>query len=110
MIASETVIGIDEERDLYATFRPATGTLTLASCTVSLYDSGGAAAGDPVVSGAAATGITSLASAAPQAWYTFKATTLALVPGLYRLAFRSVDSNSRKRKETLWVNVLRAYE
>src|ERR1041385_2204479 len=109
MDAYETM-RIGEVRDLEGVFTPESGTITLSSATVSLYDASGAIAGD--VDEADATGITSGASAAPVAWYTFDLTDdgLGINAGLYTLTLSAVDSDGKDYITSIGVRVKNAYD
>ena len=106
MADADITIRLHEQRNIYVTLTPASGTLTISSATVTLYDSAGSVAGS--VSAASATGITSGASAAPMAWFLLKPTVLALSAGCYELAFIVTDSSGIIYEPVVLVVVLGA--
>jgi hypothetical protein len=91
------ILRLKEKRNVYADIAPASGTETIVSVTVTLYDSSGAVAGavsaTPIVQGTNG-GWTVAASADPQAWYRMDPTTLGISAGYYSLAFVITDSAS----------------
>lgn len=82
---------LSEKRNARVTITPQSPatTLTIASATVTLYDSSGNVAGG--VSAASATFDTG-AQAAPRVWFLLRPSVLAIVPGVYSVAFLVTDS------------------
>lgn len=101
MADAYTTIRLKEKRNIYADIAPASGTETIASVTVTLYDSSGAVAGavsaTAIVQGVNG-GFTIAADSDPQAWYFMDPTTLAIAAGYYTLAFLIIDSASPANK------------
>lgn len=83
-----------EERDIYASITPDSGTVTVSTtATCTLYDHDGDVAG--AVSDTNVTGQETGAQAEWLVWYKLAPTTLSLVAGTYKLAFKVTDSNGR---------------
>lgn len=82
---------LSEQRQVFVTLTPLTGTLTISSAVVTLYDASGNVAGG--VSAIAVTGKDSGAQSAPRAWFLLRPSVLSIVPGSYTLTFLVTDSS-----------------
>ena len=102
MASNPAIVFYPEKVTIYSgAWTPDTGTETLSSVAVTLYDNQWAVAGG--ISSLAATGFDNLASAAPTAWFDFDPVartvsqpTPATGQAIYTLRFVATDSNGKR--------------
>ncbi len=95
---------LSERRNARVTLtpQPPATTITISSVTVTLYDSSGNIAGG--VSALTAS-FDSGAQAAPRCWYLLRPSVLAIVAGIYTLAFVITDASGFVWEPVIIVNV-----